>query len=779
MAEKITMTPDMGEDTGVKVMPEGGINPSALVPSEPTSTGGEGFAPSQSASYEAPMEPPAPEIDLSADDLEYGELVEPVEPAPVAPTQEQDDDAIYGELEEEAEDPVVIVGDEEEETMATAGYDYSESVPNSFLNSMAQVESSWRYDVKAGTTSATGLFQFIDSTWLAEIKKNFPEDVAGMSNAQILEMRKDPYMSTKVAAKFTEGNAKTLTSRGHEVTDGNLYLAHFLGANGASRALDVWNGDPSTPIAQAVKANVIRSNPALFDPSKTRNPITTVGGLVEWASRKMEKAGKRAKGDVATLLPVEAPKEEAQPEQQIAQAPVQETVQPTPLGDGIYEDPDTGKPFRMQGGRMYDLRTGERLDVDPVQDTGSDVGTIAEGTGGFERRTLEGTLQENLAGVGINENAPELVKEVVGANLFKNVSKAVGEGNVGSALAEVGFELAGPVGDALRTLKEPAQAMLAGFMKSTRGQTDEGLQTLQAAKELEEAGMPADIIWKKTGLEKGPDGEWRFEIDDSEAQIIKLPKVAKPGERGSVRYLDEILDHPELFKQYPYLNQIHVALYDPAHETIAGAKGFAQRGAKVGLNASNSPEQMRSTLLHEVQHIIQDAKFEDWITGTAPKVAPDAAQMLESQKGRVFELAKSADVDLESQGQFMLGAIAAAYTGGKKGLDDYVKLLKDSDIIGANFTDFKLQQAENFAFFLKESGIEGMESALREVSDTLRGGIIPAYSDYFRKYGEVMSRNVQARDKMTAAQRADLPPSATQDVPDSRVQGEYNQRIAP
>ena len=153
--------------------------------------------------------------------------------------------------------------------------------------------------------------------------------------------------------------------------------------------------------------------------------------------------------------------------------------------------------------------------------------------------------------------------------------------------------------------------------------------------------------------------------------------------------------------------------------------------------------------------------------------------MLKSQKERVFDLAKSADVDLEAQGQFMLGAISAAYTGGKEGLDSYVKMLKEADLIGANFTDFKLQQAENFAFFLKESGIEGMESALREISDTLRGGIIPAYSDYFRKYGEVMFRNIQARDKMTAAQRAATPPSAAQDVPDSRVQNELNQRIAP
>ena len=475
------------------------------------------------------------------------------------------------------------------------------------------------------------------------------------------------------------------------------------------------------------------------------------------------------------------------------QEPVQEEVQQEPkpepqqqkLDDGFYEM-DDGTTVRVESGRMYDVKTGARLDVDPVQDTGPDVGTIRAGQSAVgeinaivnpPEAEREATLGDRFAGSGNAslEGLATFTKEITGANLLPNVQKAVDEGDTAGALTEVGFELGGPVLDVLAKLKEPAQAMLAGFMKSTRGQTDEGLQTLQAAKELEEAGMPADIIWKKTGLEKGPDGQWRFEIDDSAAKIRKVPGMIPVGQKATMVNtitVDEFLDHPELIIQYPQLRNVRVGVYAPGHETIAGAKGFANGGQLIGLRADLTQEEMRSTLLHEIQHIIQNRKFEDWITGTAPKVAPDAAQMLESQKERAIELAKSADVDLESQGQFMLGAISAAYTGGKEGLNSYVKMLKDADIIGVNFTDFKLQQAENFAFFLKESGIEGMESALREVSDTLRGGIIPAYSDYYRKYGEVMSRNVQARDKMTAAQRADLPPSATQDVPDERVLGE-------
>lgn len=727
---KVDMIPDQGEDTGVKVMPEGTINPSALAPSEPTSTGGEGFAPSQSADYAPPMEPQAPEIDLSADDLEYGELVEPVETPPVAPTQEQDDDALYGELEEVEEDPIVIVGDEEE-TMATAGYDYSESVPNSFLNSMAQVESSWRYDVKADTTSATGLFQFIDSTWLAEIKKNFPEDVAGMSNAQILEMRKDPYMSTKVAAKFTEGNAKVLTGRGHEVTDGNLYLAHFLGANGASRALDVWNGDPSTPVAQAVKPNVIRSNPGLFDPKKTRNPITTVGGLVEWASRKMEKAGKRAKGDVATLLPVEAPKAEVQSEQQVAQAePVQATApQPTPVGDGIYEDPDTGKPFRIQGGRMYDLRTGERLDVDPVQDTGPDVGTIEATPEGMSMsRTLEGSLQDNLAGSG-NASAEEIksgVRELTGANLMKNVTEALDRGDTTGAALEVAFEGLPILGDA-------ARAMFIGFKRAINSgaNTEAGAELLQRAIDMEDAGKSVDAIKKELNMHRGADGAWRKELSDAPSEVkpdihfapegvAKLDRMSgavRFANRESMPTLETVFKHDELFSEYPDLRDVRVAMLkagDSADGTMYQADGVLAIHPRL----LKDEAKLRQTILHEIQHKIQ--AWEGFIGGgsiakSAKKNMANARIGLEFLKQENPELAGMSDLALETMMRY---------------------------------------QDENYAF-TKQS--PKAQEALRELAteyNKAKDALDKAYDDYLRIHGEAEARSTQYSADMSEAERA-------------------------
>lgn len=132
--------------------------------------------------------------------------------------------------------------------------------------------------VRNPASSATGLGQFIDSTWLSTVKRHAPDIAQGKSDEQLLALRKDDDFARQMLVKHTEDNQQFLASRGLPSTDRNTYLAHFLGANGA---VPVLTADPNTPITQVVSNAVIAANRAVF------KSVKTVGDLLAWAERKM------------------------------------------------------------------------------------------------------------------------------------------------------------------------------------------------------------------------------------------------------------------------------------------------------------------------------------------------------------------------------------------------------------------------------------------------------------------------------------------------------------
>lgn len=161
----------------------------------------------------------------------------------------------------------------------------SDSTGTSFqyLLDTARRESSLQPDAKAPTSSATGLFQFVESTWLQTLKEEGPSLGLGQYSAEItktasgryqvadptarekiLALREDPEVSSLMAGALTRRNAQSLRSDiGREATAGELYIAHFLGAKGASGLIGAAGSDPTSSAAdlfpQAAKAN-----PAIF-----------------------------------------------------------------------------------------------------------------------------------------------------------------------------------------------------------------------------------------------------------------------------------------------------------------------------------------------------------------------------------------------------------------------------------------------------------------------------------------------------------------------------------
>jgi hypothetical protein len=132
-----------------------------------------------------------------------------------------------------------------------------------YLVQQAKVESSFDPAAKAKTSSATGLYQFIESTWLSMMDKFGAKhglNVEGKSRAEILAMRKDANTASLMAAEFASENEKYLKSHwGGDIGSTELYLAHFMGAGQAAGFLRARDENPLQPAAvlfpQAAKAN--------------------------------------------------------------------------------------------------------------------------------------------------------------------------------------------------------------------------------------------------------------------------------------------------------------------------------------------------------------------------------------------------------------------------------------------------------------------------------------------------------------------------------------------
>ncbi|WP_137391435.1 hypothetical protein [Rhodoligotrophos defluvii] len=109
----------------------------------------------------------------------------------------------------------------------------------------------------AGTSSAFGPFQFTEGTWRDLIAKH-PD--LGLKPAD----RFSPDAQERAIAAFTRDNAAALKAAGHAPTDGNLYLAHFLGAAGAVKFLDGLRSDPNAAASGYAAPDAVSANPAVF-----------------------------------------------------------------------------------------------------------------------------------------------------------------------------------------------------------------------------------------------------------------------------------------------------------------------------------------------------------------------------------------------------------------------------------------------------------------------------------------------------------------------------------
>lgn len=145
------------------------------------------------------------------------------------------------------------------------------------------VESGGRATAQNPNSSAGGLGQIVDGTWLELIERERPDLWSTKTRAEILAMKSDPVLNRAMTEANTATNKTRLEDAGFQATDGNLYLAHFLGPGGAVRAL---LEDPAAPIGKVMSADAIAANKGVTFAGR---PIQhwTVQDLRRWSEAKM------------------------------------------------------------------------------------------------------------------------------------------------------------------------------------------------------------------------------------------------------------------------------------------------------------------------------------------------------------------------------------------------------------------------------------------------------------------------------------------------------------
>lgn len=331
------------------------------------------------------------------------------------------------------------------------------------------------------------------------------------------------------------------------------------------------------------------------------------------------------------------------------------------------------------------------------------------------------------------------------------------------------------------------------------------MDNLYVAREMEKAGKDPKTIRLATGWERGADGKWRYEIEDikefnrygnlgerrrnkdfaryyelvnkwfdepkyngsplTEAELEEYEVLSEKYEEFSqrnnpnARTLGDYVDAPELFKAYPELMDIKMSIM-PLHNALAEyGREIDDHGKGIDvirlnsnvINSNRHPQEIQSILIHEIQHAIQS--IEGFAKGGNLELADIIREEIQNKakawmwRNNLIETAKEHP---ELAGTIQLQHIA------EREYREYIEgiggEMPSQDIIDTGFN-----------LYVRGYDNEGYENAFNQYAKGM--SIFDNKEEVYRRFaGEVESRNVQDRMKMTPQERRATLLSETEDV---------------
>lgn len=271
------------------------------------------------------------------------------------------------------------------------------------------------------------------------------------------------------------------------------------------------------------------------------------------------------------------------------------------------------------------------------------------------------------------------------------------------------------------------------------------LAELEKAKQMRATGKGEREIFeetktpKTTGWFPGSEKAWKFEFSDKNAKFNADALKSLHG--GKAVKLEELLSHPELYQYYPHVKDVIIQALTPEEEAT-GLRGSYNPTSNV-LKLLRDPEQARSTLMHELQHMIQSK--ENWAQG-GDNVSPAEIAKLNSTSNSLKRMAESSVRTDKLFNEYLVKIREAA---GRNDIKEIERLQSE--------LNQKLDESEEL---FQES--EKEYKALQEKADRFKRSLSD-YEIYRRLGGETESRNVQNRLMMDLLQRQSSFPPDTQE----------------
>jgi hypothetical protein len=186
-----------------------------------------------------------------------------------------------------------------------------------FLLGTAMRESGLKPQAKSSTSSASGLFQFVEQTWLGLVKQHGAQYGLGScagaisqgadgrycvdnqtDRSAILALRNNPQVSALMEGEYVKQARSSLQGAlGRDVCNGELYAAHFLGPDSACRLIRLTQSQPQTSAPSAFPQAASANKSVFFHADGSAKSVREV---YDWAMKQSTGVGATQQQDVAS-----------------------------------------------------------------------------------------------------------------------------------------------------------------------------------------------------------------------------------------------------------------------------------------------------------------------------------------------------------------------------------------------------------------------------------------------------------------------------------------------